>query len=433
MPSKEAFLQAVIENPDDDAPRLIYADWLEEQGESQRAELIRTQCELARLAEDDEVRRPILQEREWTLLSAHAKEWLAELPVLEGIKWDESTPLGKLHSVPDFERGFACSIIAENEKAFQEHTASIFRAAPVNRLGFNHRAKNLDLFLSCPELERLRRLGMSAQFHRRRRNWQKCFAQLVNCPRLAQLRELDLWLNKLGDKGVQILIDSPYLTRLTTLDLGSNDVSMAGMRSLSAWPVHKQLKYINLAGNPIGNVGARELLSWPSLTDLTLSSDDIGPEWVSALVGSPLLSRLRGLSVGGNIGNEGVRLLADCPRPIRLAQLNLSSCNLDFTASAPSLHQAVWLRELNILDLGNNRIASAGARDLADLASLGHLPKLKVLYLEGAEIDDAGVYALADCPLARQLEELNLSGNQFSKKAWSRLRKRIGGRVVKYW
>lgn len=44
---KEQFLAAVAASPDDDAPRLIYADWLEENGESERAEFIRIQCRIA--------------------------------------------------------------------------------------------------------------------------------------------------------------------------------------------------------------------------------------------------------------------------------------------------------------------------------------------------------------------------------------------------
>src|SRR5262245_1243255 len=41
------FLATIRESPDEDGPRLIYADWLEEQGECDRAEFIRVQCELA--------------------------------------------------------------------------------------------------------------------------------------------------------------------------------------------------------------------------------------------------------------------------------------------------------------------------------------------------------------------------------------------------
>jgi uncharacterized protein (TIGR02996 family) len=43
-----ALLRAVLEAPDDDAPRLVMADWLEDHGEPGRAEFVRVQVELAR-------------------------------------------------------------------------------------------------------------------------------------------------------------------------------------------------------------------------------------------------------------------------------------------------------------------------------------------------------------------------------------------------
>ena len=53
----EAFLQRVRAYPDDDTPRLIFADWLEEQedrlpGAADRARFIRVQVALARLADE---------------------------------------------------------------------------------------------------------------------------------------------------------------------------------------------------------------------------------------------------------------------------------------------------------------------------------------------------------------------------------------------
>jgi uncharacterized protein (TIGR02996 family) len=44
----EGLLRAAFHNPDDDTPRLIFADWLEENGQADRAALIRYQCEQAR-------------------------------------------------------------------------------------------------------------------------------------------------------------------------------------------------------------------------------------------------------------------------------------------------------------------------------------------------------------------------------------------------
>src|SRR5262249_51955042 len=45
MGHDEAFLRAIADAPDDDATRLVYADWLEEQGESPRADYLRLECE----------------------------------------------------------------------------------------------------------------------------------------------------------------------------------------------------------------------------------------------------------------------------------------------------------------------------------------------------------------------------------------------------
>ena len=47
MSDRESFLRAIIEAPDDDAPRLVFADWLDERGEGERAEFIRVQIERA--------------------------------------------------------------------------------------------------------------------------------------------------------------------------------------------------------------------------------------------------------------------------------------------------------------------------------------------------------------------------------------------------
>lgn len=46
-PELLAFLRAIADSPDDDTPRLVAADWLEEHDESERAEFIRCQIDLA--------------------------------------------------------------------------------------------------------------------------------------------------------------------------------------------------------------------------------------------------------------------------------------------------------------------------------------------------------------------------------------------------
>src|SRR4051794_2171970 len=68
-------VQAIIESPEDDTLRLVYADWLDDHGEGARAEFIRLQSALARLPEDDG-RREQYASREKELLEQHQEEWL---------------------------------------------------------------------------------------------------------------------------------------------------------------------------------------------------------------------------------------------------------------------------------------------------------------------------------------------------------------------
>src|SRR5207248_1002882 len=81
MSDEKALLAAIWAEPHDDTPRLVYADWLDENGQSERAEFIRLQCELARLGEwDESPRKAELEAREKQLRARHAMAWKAGLP-----------------------------------------------------------------------------------------------------------------------------------------------------------------------------------------------------------------------------------------------------------------------------------------------------------------------------------------------------------------
>jgi hypothetical protein len=59
---------------------LIYADWLEDHGQSERAEFIRVQIALATLPEPDSLRWQGLEARERQLLQEHEQEWAGPPP-----------------------------------------------------------------------------------------------------------------------------------------------------------------------------------------------------------------------------------------------------------------------------------------------------------------------------------------------------------------
>jgi uncharacterized protein (TIGR02996 family) len=48
MGDQDALLAAVCDRPDDDTPRLVLADWLDDHGQPERAAFVRAQVELAR-------------------------------------------------------------------------------------------------------------------------------------------------------------------------------------------------------------------------------------------------------------------------------------------------------------------------------------------------------------------------------------------------
>jgi uncharacterized protein (TIGR02996 family) len=76
-PEVLAFLNDIKAHADDDTPRLILADWLDEHGED-RGEFVRIQCRLA-AADWGDPHADTLAERQRELLLRHAAAWTAPL------------------------------------------------------------------------------------------------------------------------------------------------------------------------------------------------------------------------------------------------------------------------------------------------------------------------------------------------------------------
>src|SRR5262245_32437866 len=76
---RQALLQALREEPDDEKLRLIYADWLEDNGDADRAGFIRLCTELSGLDEKDPHAQQ-LQRRRRQLFREHRKRWCPNLP-----------------------------------------------------------------------------------------------------------------------------------------------------------------------------------------------------------------------------------------------------------------------------------------------------------------------------------------------------------------
>src|SRR5579864_6959763 len=107
MISDRAFLLTILEQPDELPPRLVYADWLDEHGETARAEFIRLQC-----AGDNE-------RRQHGLLHQHGAEW--------------AEPIFRHADSYRFHRGFIEELTIQ-ARIFLEVGEQLFLEAPIRRL-----------------------------------------------------------------------------------------------------------------------------------------------------------------------------------------------------------------------------------------------------------------------------------------------------------
>src|SRR5262249_47609211 len=120
-PHDRAFLDDILTHPEDDTPRLIYADWLHDHGDPDRAEFIRLQIERASLDEDD-LRQDDLARRERRLLACHTG-WVNDLP-----RWARQGVT--------FRRGFPHGVWV-TEHQFMKDPAALWKKAPIRALALS--------------------------------------------------------------------------------------------------------------------------------------------------------------------------------------------------------------------------------------------------------------------------------------------------------
>ncbi len=147
MSDESGFLEAIIEEPDDDGLRLIYADWLEERGDP-RGEFIRLEVELARGVED-EARRFAMTARRDALEQQFADAWLGSLGP-------------NLHR-GQFRRGLLEDVCIGGE-TFLEEAQVLFDRHPVRDLFLILGSDTLAQVAALPFLNRLRSLRLAGTF-----------------------------------------------------------------------------------------------------------------------------------------------------------------------------------------------------------------------------------------------------------------------------
>jgi uncharacterized protein (TIGR02996 family) len=252
-PEIAAFNQAMLANPDDDLPRLVFADWLDENCPDERVcKVVRESMsgrsvDMTCLAVPGEVRVTARRGRLHLTLGVNA-------PPRESAQW------------PIWDAGWVGGV-------------RLYTTPPAEIRGW----------LLHPQMSGVEWLEViDAGEHDA---GVEIVTLVTTAHHMTAVRHLDLSMSSFGSDGARTLAACPHLTGLTTLKISDTEVGEAGARALAASPYLHKLRSLDLSSNPIGDAG------------------------LAALAASPLFARLDKLSVGTcGITVAGMRALAASPR-----------------------------------------------------------------------------------------------------------------------
>jgi uncharacterized protein (TIGR02996 family) len=430
------FLEDITAHPEDDTPRLIFADWLEEQGDSAHAEFIRVQIERARLPKWD-ARQTRLLLREHELLKQQGQKWKEELPSIQGIRWEH------------FRRGFVATATFTDFAVLRANAKACWSAAPIEAIsvwrhpqskpiaqiapiaglrelslvGGSIGRRDIDRIADAPLLSKLRSLHLFSSMEA------EGFRRLITSSHLGNLTVLGAPLNSIGNEGVRALFDADFLTSLEKLDLSRTydysrfgEDEAAGLEALASWPEKARLRSLWLMGNAMDRDGLRALLRSPlaiSLKELILRENRLNGLAMREFGTARPELQLDVLDLSENLLRDlGAAELASAPclRELKLLRLTKGEIQL---SGARRLAQAPFLGGLRILNVSANRFGPEGLRALLEQKP----QKLDALYMAANDLGDEGVSHLAESPGSDTLQVVDLARNGLGDRAAEALAK----------
>ena len=422
MDDHAALLAAVCDRPDDDTPRLVLADFLDDHGDPDRAAFVRAQVRLARTPEWEPFAVACRHRRtEWSEYGTPFRAALPAFPEGCGVEWAE----------PPFRRGFGWRVRVGNLHGWENVAPELFRAAPVGALHLHTAAATLDDwrgFAAGPWLARIREVHLDAasspvepvralaaavtlagldSLHFRRADLPGIdilVADVLAGPLGAALRGLAFRLSMPASLDDLLDVLAKHAGRFEKLALRAMNLTGEQVRRWAAAGLHG-LRGLDLSDNYVFHQdGARALADalaggWAGHT-LRLSRCGIAVPGVRALAAAPGLASVRRLDLSRNVfGPTGVNALAASPHLAGLRALDLRDCGFGDQAVRRLVRGTFW-------------------------------PNLTELDLRGNPITDRGAGYLMAAPAAPDLTALLVSGRYLRGPARATLAKHYGGRVV---
>jgi uncharacterized protein (TIGR02996 family) len=397
--SDAAFLRAICAAPDDDTPRLVYADFLEEAGDPDRAAFVRLQCELARTPRYEPLAVACHRHRrEEAVLGSPWRHTLPELGSPRSLEW---------HPERAFRRGFGWGLVVRFVPALCDIAPRLFEEVPVGELHLPTatlddwkrlaaapwlaRVKSVHFYGLTTPVEPIRVLCQSPHaagieeivFEKASGPaMPELIADLLRSPLGRQLRGLTL---RTGADAIEQLVDSlgaagplPKLEQLALVNLGLHGEVAA---RLADNPVLDHLTELDLGFNPLRTDGMLVFTRSPRLKNLRvldLTASELGPAGVTILSGLPALANVRSLNLSKiRLNAPAARRLAGSKSLAGLRALNLNKTGLD-NRGALALAGAQFWASLVDLDLSENYISEAGMRAFLALAAQPSLTALTI-------------------------------------------------------
>jgi len=235
MSDRDALLRAIAANPEEDTPRLMFADYLDELGDASsaaRAEFIRLRVRLARLPHDHpelESTRCRIDELLWKWDFIWRKEMPAGFKALSGYRhafaYRAAAVASAIAGAADDPRTL---FIEELELTVD---VSPFRLRELVKQPFFAELKSLIVQSELP-------IGWSG-------------ARAIAEGEFPKLERLVLARQSIGNIGLRALCDSWGFPRLRELDISSNDITDDGMTALLRSGLNARLRHVRYWGNDL--------------------------------------------------------------------------------------------------------------------------------------------------------------------------------------
>ncbi len=446
MNIRESFVLAIADQPGDDSHRLIFADWLDDHGEPERAAFIRASCEAATKRPGTRRRAELLDQAD-DLRARHEADWLGEWRD-RLLDWD-------------FSRGFL-NRVRLTANTFLAHGEDLFRREPVGRVELVNDTGNaldadavravvahpafvfvrdcailphaflattpLNVWMAAlvanPRVTRLRRLGPIGDSF----NYdsapnsdgdgidQASFTAFCQAGHLRTLRHLDLTVERINahvsrDWLIPTLARASFAGSLRTLILAGTGVTAAGFQQVATDAAFAGLARLDLRHSQVNSTAWACLFNSTTLTKLTTFT--LGANLLPAYARSPLARRVRNLTVqcaddlDRNMSADRrawLELIVNAPPPRRLTL----DCHNPGKEVFAAMRKARWLRDVRELSISGDsqyEVYSGRTAGIRSLFGQKSMPKLGTLNLHEA-CNRRVLATLAEWPGTAHLEKV---------------------------